>query len=42
MDKIQLSFAVAQVLNFNRQKVSTLGFKVENNSTTLESRNIMG
>ena len=29
LDKLQLSFTVATVLNFNRQKVSTLGFRVE-------------
>ena len=42
LDRVQLSFTVAQVLNFNRQKTSTLGFKVENNETPLEARNIMG
>mgnify|MGYP007000410680 len=26
LDKLQLSYTVAQVLNFNRQKTSTLGF----------------
>ena len=42
LDRVQLSFTVAQVLNFNRQKTSTLGFKVSNNETPLEARNIMG
>ena len=42
LDRVQLSFTVAQVLNFNRQKTSTLGFKVANNETPLEARNIMG
>ena len=42
LDKLQLSFTVAQVLNFNRQKTSTLGFRVENTDTPLEARNIMG
>ncbi len=42
MDKIQLSYAVAQVLNFNRQKISTLGFRVKDETSPLESRNIMG
>tara|TARA_B100000035_G_scaffold305245_1_gene305852 strand:+ start:6071 stop:6448 length:378 start_codon:yes stop_codon:yes gene_type:complete len=42
LDKLQLSFTVATVLNFNRQKVSTLGFRVKNTETPLESRNIMG
>ncbi len=40
-DKIQLSFTVAQIINFNRQKISTLGFKVAPTKTPLESRNIM-
>ena len=42
LDRVQLSFTVAQVLNFNRQKTSTLGFKVANHETPLEARNIMG
>tara|TARA_B100000886_G_scaffold249209_1_gene175576 strand:- start:654 stop:1025 length:372 start_codon:yes stop_codon:yes gene_type:complete len=42
LDKLQLSFTVAQVLNFNRQKTSTLGFRVDNTDTPLEARNIMG
>ena len=42
LDKLQLSFTVAQVLNFNRQKTSTLGFRVENTDSPLEARNIMG
>ena len=42
LNRVQLSFTVAQVLNFNRQKTSTLGFKVANNETPLEARNIMG
>ena len=42
LDKLQLSFTVATVLNFNRQKVSTLGFRVKNTNTPLEARNIMG
>jgi|TARA_B100001027_G_C16092720_1_gene252472 hypothetical protein len=42
LDKLQLSYTVAQVLNFNRQKTSTLGFRVENTESPLEARNIMG
>jgi len=42
LDKIQLSFAVAQVINFNRQKISALGFKVDNTTSPIEARNIMG
>ena len=42
LDKLQLSFTVANILNFNRQKISTLGFRVENTNTPVEARNIMG
>jgi hypothetical protein len=42
LEKLQLSFAVATIINLNRQKVSTLGFRVTNNDTPLEARNIMG
>ena len=42
LDKLQLSYTVAQVLNFNRQKTSTLGFKVVGTESPLEARNIMG
>ena len=42
LDKLQLSYTVATVLNFNREKVSTLGFRVQNKNTPVEARNIMG
>ena len=42
LEKLQLSYAVATVLNFNRQKISTLGFRVPNTTTPVEARNIMG
>ena len=42
LEKLQLSFTVANILNFNRQKISTLGFRVTNSTTPLEARNIMG
>jgi len=42
LEKLQLSFTVANILNFNRQKISTLGFRVPNKTTPLEARNIMG
>ena len=42
LEKLQLSFAVATIVNFNRQKISTLGFRVTNTNTPLEARNIMG
>ena len=38
LDKLQLSYTVAQVLNFNRQKTSTLGFKVVGTESPLEAR----
>ena len=42
LDKLQLSYTVTQVLNFNRQKISTLGYRVTDTSKPTESRNIMG
>ncbi len=42
LNKLQLSFAVAQVLNFNREKTSTLGFRSANTTNPLEARNIIG
>lgn len=42
LNKLQLSYAVAQVINFNRQKISALGFKVDNTTKPIEARNIMG
>lgn len=41
LSEIQLSSVVAQVLNYNRQKNSTLGYKQEDTSELLEKRNIM-
>ena len=42
LDKLQLSYTVTQVLNFNRQKISTLGYRVTDTSKPTESRNLMG
>ena len=42
LDKLQLSYTVTQVLNFNRQKISTLGYKLANEQKPTEARNIMG
>ena len=42
LDKLQLSYTVTQVLNFNRQKISTLGYRVTDTRKPTESRNIMG
>jgi hypothetical protein len=41
LNKTQLSNIVATILNYNRQKVSTLGFRVENAAETAEKRNII-
>lgn len=38
---IQLSNVVTEILNVNRSKISTLGFKVENNQNQFEKRNIV-
>lgn len=38
---VQLSAIVAEVLNYNRQKNSTLGFRREDKSELLEKRNII-
>jgi len=41
LDDVQLSNVVAQILNINREKTSTLGFKINNVITKLEQRNIV-
>lgn len=41
LNKTQLSDIVANVLNYSREKVSTLGFKVESKYEKLERRNII-
>ena len=41
LDDVQLSNVVAQILNINREKTSTLGFKISNVITKLEQRNIV-
>lgn len=41
LDKVQLSNVVAAVLNYNREKISTLGFKVESKYEKFEKRNII-
>ena len=42
LEKLQLSYAVASVINYNREKISTMGFRVVNTTNAVESRNIMG
>jgi hypothetical protein len=39
-DQVQLSSVVTEVLNYNREKISTLGYKVDNTSNRIEARNI--
>lgn len=41
LTEVQLSAVVAEVLNYNRQKTSTLGFRKEDASELLEKRNIV-
>ena len=40
-DEIQLSKVVTEVLNYNRQKMSSLGYKIDQSDSKLESRNIL-
>lgn len=39
--EVQLSAVVAEVLNYNRQKNSTLGYKQQDTSDLLEKRNVL-
>ena len=41
LTEVQLSSVVAQVLNYNRQKNSTLGYRQEDTSDSLEKRNVL-
>ena len=41
LNKTQLSDIVANVLNYSREKISTLGFKVESKYEKFEKRNII-
>lgn len=41
LQEIQLSAIVAEVLNYNRQKISTLGYRRESTGELLETRNIV-
>lgn len=41
LNSVQLSAVVTEVLNYNRQKISTLGFRVVASDKQFESRNIM-
>jgi len=39
-DSIQLSSVVTEILNYNREKISTLGYKIDNTANRTEARNI--
>jgi hypothetical protein len=39
-DSVQLSSVVTEVLNYNREKISTLGYRVNNTINRIEARNI--
>ena len=42
LTRLQLSSTVATVLNFNREKTSSVGFKVADSVNYVEARNILG
>ena len=41
LEDIKISAVIAQVLNYNRQKISTLGYKRTDTTDLLEKRNIV-
>ena len=41
LDTLQLSAVVTEVLNYNRSKVSTLGYKLNTSTDKLETRNVL-
>jgi len=41
LDNVQLSSVVTEVLNYNRLRTSTLGFKLAANNDTVEKRNVV-
>ena len=40
-DRLQLSAVVTEILNYNRSKISTLGYRVDSSSDKLEKRNVL-
>ena len=40
LEKLQLSYAVASVINFNREKISTMGFRVDNTASATHGTQI--
>jgi hypothetical protein len=41
LEDIKISAVISQVLNYNRQKISTLGYKRDDTTDLLEKRNIV-
>jgi hypothetical protein len=41
LDELQLSSIVSEILNYNRSKVSTLGYKLKSDTEKLETRNVL-
>ena len=41
LDSLQLSSIVTEVLNYNRSKISTLGYKIDTSTDKLETRNVL-
>ena len=41
LDSLQLSSIVTEILNYNRSKISTLGYKIDNSGNKLEKRNVL-
>tara|TARA_A200000159_G_C7042931_1_gene222831 strand:- start:70 stop:432 length:363 start_codon:yes stop_codon:yes gene_type:complete len=41
LDNVQLSSVVTEVLNYNRLRTSTLGFKLAANNDSVEKRNVV-
>lgn len=41
LQDVQISQIVAEILNYNRQKASTLGYKITSTTTRLEDRNVV-
>ena len=41
IDSIQLSALVTEILNYNRSKISTLGYRIDSSNDKLEKRNVL-
>ena len=40
-DALKLSAVVTEILNYNRSKISTLGYKIDSSDSKLEKRNVL-